>query len=720
MVLASCNLNNPYRSDESEKDIYYTSFSSPPKHLDPARSYSSNEYDFLAQIYEPIIQYHYLKRPYTLIPATATEVPRPNYFDKNDEILPATADPALVKKASYNVTLKKGILFQDHPAFAKDADGEPLYFDLTEKDIKSIFEPTEFPEAGTRELTADDYIYQIKRLADPMLHCPILPVLSQYILGMDELNKALGDELKRIRDERKKAGGIMYSQEVDEKNNPILLDYDKFPLKGIEKTNDHSFKIILKRKYPQFIFWLSMPFFSPVPKEAELFYKQGVLAKRNITLDRFPVGTGPYRFERYNQNMEIVLTRNENFHTELYPAEGEVGDREKGLLKHAGEELPLTEKVVFRLEKEAIPRWNKFLQGYYDSSGISSDSFDAAVTMSAEGGTELTEAMQEKNISLLTSVMPSIFYLGFNMTDKTVGGLSEKKRKLRQAIAIAVDIEEFIEIFNNGRGIAAQSPLPPGIFGYSDGKDGINPYVYDWNEKSEKPKRKSLEEAKKLLKEAGYPNGRTLEGKPLIISFDNYWTAAGSKPLISWLVKRFKMLGIHLENKTTDYNRFQEKVSKGDFQFYFWGWNADYPDPENFFFLLYGPNGKIESGGANSSNYSNPKFDTLFKLMENMDNTEERLRIVKSMTRIAQEDAPWLMGYYPISFGLLHEWVENSKPNTMANNTIKYKSINKELRNEKRTEWNKPVLWPLILVLALIMASTVPALLTIRKKMGGK
>src|SRR5690606_31807341 len=104
-----------------------------------------------------------------------------------------------------------------------------------------------------------------------------------------------------------------------------------------------------------------------------------------------------------------------------------------------------------------------------------------------------------------TTVTTSIFYMGFNMLDPTVGGSDEAKAKLRQAISIAVDYEEFIDIFINGRGVPAQGILPPDIFGHVEGQDGINPYVYDWADGA--PRRKSIDEAKKLLAEAGYPNG---------------------------------------------------------------------------------------------------------------------------------------------------------------------------------------------------------------------
>ena len=79
--------NNPYPASESMRNILYSSFSERPKHLDPVRAYSSNEYEFIAQIYEPLLQYHFLKRPYHLIPLAAERVPVVRYYDENGDRL---------------------------------------------------------------------------------------------------------------------------------------------------------------------------------------------------------------------------------------------------------------------------------------------------------------------------------------------------------------------------------------------------------------------------------------------------------------------------------------------------------------------------------------------------------------------------------------------------------------------------------------------------------
>ena len=81
VLLAGCGRvwNDPYPASESGKNILYSSFSERPKHLDPAQSYTADEYDFIWQVYEPPLQYHYLKRPYTLIPATAAAIHKPRF-----------------------------------------------------------------------------------------------------------------------------------------------------------------------------------------------------------------------------------------------------------------------------------------------------------------------------------------------------------------------------------------------------------------------------------------------------------------------------------------------------------------------------------------------------------------------------------------------------------------------------------------------------------------
>ena len=159
--------NNPYPTQDGGKNILYSAFTERPKHLDPVQSYSEDEAEFNAQIYEPPLQYHYLKRPYVLIPLAAEGVPRPRTVDAAGRDVPA--DSARVAQTLYEIHIRPGILFQPHPAFARGESGDLLYHSLTREDLKDIYSLRDFPRTGTRELTAEDYIYQIKRLALPRI-----------------------------------------------------------------------------------------------------------------------------------------------------------------------------------------------------------------------------------------------------------------------------------------------------------------------------------------------------------------------------------------------------------------------------------------------------------------------------------------------------------------------------------------------------------------------
>ncbi|MDD2761776.1 MAG: ABC transporter substrate-binding protein [Methylomonas sp.] len=682
-------LNNPYPAEDSGQAILYSSFSERPKHLDPAVAYSSDEYGFICQIYEPPLQYHYLKRPYELQPLTATDLPTVRYLDAQGKTMPDNADPKDIVYSEYLVTIKQGIRYQPHPAFSKNDQGRFLYHDLHAEQLAAVYSLADLPERQTRQLLAEDYVYQIKRLAYPKTQSPIAELMAGYIDGFAEFAK-------------------------DTAGLPVT-ELKNQAMRGVDAINDHQYRIRIKGQYPQFQYWLAMPFFAPMPWEADAFYAQPELKNKNITLDWYPIGTGPYWLEENNPNRRMVLSKNPNYHPDFYPTEGEPGDREAGWLNDAGKPLPFVDKVVYTLEKETIPYWAKFLQGYYDASGIASDSFDQAVQFSAGGDPQLTSMMRDKQIQLQTSVATSVFYMGFNMLDPIVGGDSERARKLRQALSIAVDYEEFISIFANGRGVAAQGVLPPGIFGHQDGESGINPIAYDWQ--NGQAQRKSIEKAKELMAEAGYPNGiDSATGEKLLLYFDTTAVGTDDRALMNWYRKQFDKLGIQLVIRGTDYNRFQEKMRSGAAQIFVWGWNADYPDPENFFFLLYGPNSKVKQGGENAGNYSNPEFDRLFEQMRNMSNGPERQIIIDRMQSILRQDAPWLFGYYPKDFALLHSWYKNLKPARMVNNRLKYSLINTDLREQRRREWNEAEFWPLLLALLALGGAIYPAIKAYRRR----
>ncbi|WP_309500061.1 ABC transporter substrate-binding protein [Sulfurovum sp.] len=673
--------NSPYNTKKIEAETLFSSFSIPLKRLDPVQSYNAIEWAVIGQIYEPPLQYNYLKRPYELEPLTLTQMPTITYWDKyNREV---SEDSRFVMYSEYRLDLRKDVKYQNHPAFVKNEDGTLKYGGLSEEVLSKIDSLDDFKEKATRRLTMADYEYAIKRMAVRQNHSPVLDHMQEHIVGL----KTFSQKITQLVHEKKKSHQ--------------LIDLREYAISGVKVVNDSILTIKVKGKYPQFNYWLSMNFFAPIPWEADLFYQQKALIRKNITLNWFPVGTGAYYLAENNPNKQMRLLANPNYHDEFYPSlspeEIQASNVPKELLEDSGKKLPFIKEIVYALEKESIPLWNKFLQGYYDASGIGSESFDQAVQISSTGNMDLSAEMIEKGIKLRGAVQPSISYLAFNMSDPVVGGYTDSAKKLRQAISIAQNQEEYISIFLNERGIAAQGPIPPGIFGYDEGEKGIDKVIYNWVEG--KRVRKSIEVAKNLLAEAGYANGISSKtGKALTLHYDATATGPDDRALMDWQRKQFAKLGIRLVIRSTDYNRFQEKVRKGKVQLFSWGWNADYPDPENFLFLLYGPNAVVNTNGSgiNGSNYENPKFDRLFDEIKIMKNTPERKKKIENMLEIVREDVPWIWGVHPTSLALFHEWYQNVLPNAMANNTLKYKRVNAQLRASKQKEWNQPAILPLI------------------------
>jgi len=159
-------------------------------------------------------------------------------------------------------------------------------------------------------------------------------------------------------------------------------------------------------------------------------------------------------------------------------------------------------------------------------------------------------------------------------------------------------------------------------------------------------------------------------------------------------------------------------MESGHAQIFFWGWFADYPDPENFLFLLYGPNSRVGSGGSgvNSSNYNNPEYNKLFNQMKVMPDSPQRLEIIRQMVAIYHRDVPWASGFHPSSFVLGNAWTKNYKAHGMSQVTLKYHNIDIGLRAQKRREWNRPVFWPLWLCAGVVLVTGVPGYRAYRRR----
>ena len=138
LILTACGSewNDPYLTADRSANRLYSAFAERPKHLDPAVSYSDNEITFIAQIYEPPLQYQYLQRPYSLMPTTLAEMPRVTYYDKAGRSLPETVNGDQVDRTVYQLKLRAGIQYQPHPAFSRNIEGNLRYMALNLEQVR--------------------------------------------------------------------------------------------------------------------------------------------------------------------------------------------------------------------------------------------------------------------------------------------------------------------------------------------------------------------------------------------------------------------------------------------------------------------------------------------------------------------------------------------------------------------------------------------------------
>ena len=697
-LLAGCN-NNPWPDGQAATNTLHSAVQeSSPRHLDPTASYWNNDTPYTYQIYEPLYGYHYLKRPFQLVPKSAAEVVKPRYLDKDGKPLPDDVAGELVAESVYDVPIKTGILFQPHPAFARDERGQYRYHTMKAGELGVRRTPLDFEHSGTRELVAEDFVYALKRHATTRITTPIFSTFAQYVVGLADYGKLIRAEDAQLRK----------GQDPSSQDKPFL-DFRRWPLAGASAPEKHLLRIRIKGKYPQWSYWMQMTFMAPVPWEADAFYAQPGMAAVGLSLDRWPVGTGPYMLTEWIQDRRHTMVRNPNYRGEPYPCEGMPGDKEAGLLDDCGKRMPFIDKLVFTIEREGLPQRNKFRQGYYDVEVFERTDTGLDYLVAMQDSEAVRREYIEKGFRLKRGSDVNSYFVGFNMLDPVIGdsadpAVAARHRKLRQAISIAIDWEEWSKIFPKDAGDTAMSPLPPGINGSREGTaEGVNPVTHVW--KDGQARRRPIEDARKLMVEAGYPNGRdALTGRPLVLNYDYYASPTPAlKPRLDWMVRQFAKIDIQLEVRATDNNQFQDKVRKGKYQVFWLGWLADYPDAENFLFLLHGPTGKTKHDGENTANYDNPVFDKLFEQMKLQDDGPQKQALIDRQVRTVQEDAPWSMGFFPYTSGAAQRWVLNYHPAILIRDHGRYLRLDVKDRVASLAAWNKPVWWPLGLLLAVAL-----------------
>lgn len=699
-------VNSPYPEADRGANILYSNVTDEIGRTDPATYYAST---FISDVLEPPFEYHPLKRPYELIPLIATAIPQ---AEERTVQLDGKGQAAVV----YPVEIKTGIRYQRHPCFIA------ANHHLGAQAVARLGNVRELSVQGTRELKARDFVLAICRLADPRLSCPIYSTLEKNMLGMGEYRQRIEAELKAQRALRRAAAGLAYNQDADEKYNPIPIDYLALAgdLPFARETGPYRYEVALSQAYPQILSWMTFSFFAPVPQEALDFYAQRVLLEKCFSMNTDMIGTGPYMLEVTDPINQVLLIRNPDYREARFPdlpapdtndpqALANYRDMQaQGMLADCGKRIPFIDKVVYRMEKEAIPRWNKFLQGYYDESNVQAELFDETVQLSSRSESGLTPKLEESGIRMVQARPAVTGWITFNMADPVVGGYTEDKCKLRQALCIAYDSEEEIELLNNGIGVPAQNILPPGIFGQTEDRAGLNPYVYDWDENENRPVRKPLTEAKRLLAEAGYPGGIGKDGRQLVLEYMVGGITVRVQSQIALMRRNLNALNVELRINLVSGSQYNRSMEAGDYQLCGGGWMADYPDPDNFLFLFNGTK-PGEASNANSHPYYNPAYSTLFPLMQRLPDSPERLAVIRRMLEILAHDAPAIFKSHGVSYSLYHDWLHNANPDIYTSK-VKYLRLDPDARRAYRDQRNQPRFGKAALFFLVLLALAIPAI----------
>jgi ABC-type transport system substrate-binding protein len=552
------------------------------------------------------------------------------------------------------------------PQLEVSADGKHSYLCRLKEGIRYHDDPC-FPDGKGREVVADDVHYAWLRICDPKVESPFIGPIGEAVDGMLEMNAAADAASKAAEKEKRPNPKFDYSQK----------------LAGIEVLDRHRFRIHLKRPFPQLVYWMAMHATTPVAREAVEYYDgqkhDGVL--RDDFRKFKAVGHGPYRVAEYIPRQRVRLERVEGYRTVAFPTDGFPPEKADWLKTLAGKPLPFIDEVSYSIMRETIPIFVLARQGYLDGMAANKDSFAALLT--AERG--LAPKYKARGMFLERDAEPSTFWIAINMENPVLG----KNKKLRQALSCAYDPKTYSEIFYSGVAPVATQIVPPGILGFD--RHRANPYAFN-------PER-----ARQLIAEAGYPNGRDASGRQLELTIDAVSSGSEDRQRSEFDQRCFEALGIKVKINENTFARLMDKQDDGNFQLSTSaGWGADYPDAENYFFLFYTKN--FPPAGKNYTRYSNPEFDKLYEQMAAMENSPERLAIIRRMNDILAEDLPVIPTFNKEFYTVVQPWARRTHNNLMLEGGVKYLVVDPILRERLRAEWNHKPLWPLVILGVLLTA----------------
>lgn len=450
--------------------------------LDPAKAYSDDSLFVSAQVLEPLYQYHYLKRPYEIQPLVAEALPQ------------ITNKGTLV-----TIKIKQGIFYHPHPAFG---------------DRK-------------RELEAEDFVTQFKRLAMDSLGSPGRGLFEDLVIGFKEYGNIIGSDWKK---------------------------FPTTPLAGVEAKDKHTLVIHLSKSEPNIVYYLALNFLSPVPFE--------LVKSTNNKLDKILIGTGPYILRNKSDHV-FEMEKNPSYREDFYPTSGDRYANVERLLDSSKEKIPFINKVTFYVTGDEGLRWERFFNREIDLLTVPKTYLPKLY----DGNGELTQELKESGVVLKHFPTLANRWLAFNMRDPVVG----KNKYLRHAIAHAIDYSKYIQVLSQNTNLRANSVLVPGISGYLPAK-GFR-FKYD-------PKK-----AQDLLRLGGI----TEKNAPTIV-YSTRGNQGVNIMEAEFIKSQLEAIGLKVEIQILTFSEFLTKGRAGELMFFTDNWLFDYPDGENILQLLVSTN----------------------------------------------------------------------------------------------------------------------------------
>ena len=497
-----------------------------------------------------------------------------------------------------------------------------------------LFTPDPAFKGTARELTAADFAYGFSRILDPAVKSPWLWMLEGKLQGGDE-----------ARAKAQKSG---------------RFDYDS-PLAGLEVVDRHTLRIRLTRPDLRFPYILAVPNMAAQARE--------VVEAYGADLGAHPVGTGPYVLGEYRRSARIVLLANPSFRETYYRPSGPVPAPSRiAAAALDGQRLPRATRVEISIVEEGQARWLAFLRGEIDLLDILPIEF---VDEALDNDT-LKPALAARGITHDVLIRPNSWWTYFNMKDPVVGGYSREKIALRRAIGMGYDVSALIRVLTKGRAVPANGPIPPDIAGY-DPALMTDAQIYD------------PPAARALLDRFGYVDRdrdgyrETPDGSPLTIERWSTPTSSARQGDELWK-KNMDAIGIRIVFRQDKVPELRKMARLGKIPMRSDGWNADYPDAENFMQLLYGPN----AGQENQAQFDLPEFNRLYESAQTLPDSPERTRLFDRMTRLVIAYAPWRMAYHLIEDSLRHPWISGYVPHPMRSECWAYVGVDPALRSRSK------------------------------------